>query len=94
MRRLDLIYRLSRGIASAAPKTSTGIEHADALAKAGGRKANWKLYKVGDYLNMNNYSFYQAEITMAKHRLQQPTNKKPDVLPKVKPDLAPKPKPQ
>ncbi|ETN74870.1 hypothetical protein NECAME_12681, partial [Necator americanus] len=94
MRRLDLIYRLSRGIASAAPKTSTGIEHADSLAKAGGRKANWKLYKVGDYLNMNNYSFYQAEITMAKHRLQQPTNKKPDVLPKVKPDLAPKPKPQ
>ncbi|EYB98837.1 hypothetical protein Y032_0127g1373 [Ancylostoma ceylanicum] len=62
MNRLHIVHRFARGIASAAPKTSTGIEHADALAKAGGKKPDWKLYKVGDYLKMNQYSFYDGEV--------------------------------
>ncbi|KHJ98988.1 hypothetical protein OESDEN_01045 [Oesophagostomum dentatum] len=92
MNRLHVVLRSSRCLATAAPKTSTGIEHAEAFAKRGGQKPNWNMYKVGDYLNMNKYSFYQAEITMAKHRLQQPTTKKPDVMPKVKIDTSSKTK--
>ncbi|VDO37659.1 unnamed protein product [Haemonchus placei] len=84
MNRLSIIRHVSRGLASAAPQTSTGIEHADAFAKRGGRKPDWKLYKVPEYLNMNKYSFYETEVTMSKNRLKQPSNKKPDVMPQVK----------
>nr|CDJ86729.1 Protein Y69A2AR.3 [Haemonchus contortus] len=56
----------------------------DAFAKRGGKKPNWNLYKVPEYLNMNKYSFYETEVTMSKNRLKQPSNKKPDVMPQVK----------
>ncbi|VDM57708.1 unnamed protein product [Angiostrongylus costaricensis] len=75
---------ICRRYVSAAPKTTTGIEHAKAMTKIAGGNANWSLYKADDYLKMSKYSFYDAEITMAKHRLQQPTNKSPDVMPKTK----------
>ncbi|PIO64602.1 hypothetical protein TELCIR_13765 [Teladorsagia circumcincta] len=84
MNRLSVIRCVSRGFVSAAPRTSTGIEHAEALAKIGGKKPDRSLYKVSEYLNMNKYSFYESEVVLAKHRLQQPSNKRPDVMPKVK----------
>lgn len=33
---------------------------------------DWKLYKVQDHLEMNRYFFYGAEVSLAKHHLQQP----------------------
>ncbi|CAJ0603029.1 unnamed protein product [Cylicocyclus nassatus] len=89
MNRLQAVQRLSRGFASAAPKSSTGIEHAEQFAKLGGKKPDWKLYKVQNYLNNDKYTYYQAEIELQKYRLPQPSNKKPDVLPKVKVEAAP-----
>ncbi|CAI4221812.1 unnamed protein product [Auanema sp. JU1783] len=83
MLRLTVLPKLARGYASAAPKFSTGIEHAETMKKAGGGKPDWALYKCDDYLKMNKYSYYDSEITMAKDRVPQPTNKKPDVLPKT-----------
>ncbi|VDL73833.1 unnamed protein product [Nippostrongylus brasiliensis] len=85
MNRVGIARIVSRRLSSAAPKYPTGIEHADAALKAGGGKPDRKLYKVGvEYLNMNKYSFSDSEAAMLKFRLQQPTTKQPDVLPKVK----------
>ncbi|KAJ1374551.1 hypothetical protein KIN20_037259 [Parelaphostrongylus tenuis] len=81
---MNRLPAICRRYVSAAPKTTTGIEHAKAMTKLGGGNPNWSQYKVDDYLKMKKYSFYDAEITMAKHRLQQPTNKAPDVMPKTK----------
>ncbi|KJH52238.1 hypothetical protein DICVIV_01566 [Dictyocaulus viviparus] len=73
-----------RGFTSAAPNISTGIEHADAMSKFGGQNANWSTYKSIGYFNTKKYSFYEAEIKMMRHRLLQPTNKRPDILPQTK----------
>uniref|UniRef100_A0A0N5BKE9 NADH dehydrogenase [ubiquinone] flavoprotein 3, mitochondrial n=1 Tax=Strongyloides papillosus TaxID=174720 RepID=A0A0N5BKE9_STREA len=69
---------------SAAPKSTTGIEHADAFKQTGLRhKQDFKDYKCSEYLNFNKWSFYDKEVDMMSHRVSQPTNKKPDVAPKV-----------
>ncbi|KAE9412853.1 hypothetical protein Angca_001434, partial [Angiostrongylus cantonensis] len=47
-------------------KTTRGTEHAKAMRKFGGGNANWSLYKAKE---MSRYSFCDAEIAMAKHRL-------------------------
>ncbi|KAK5964522.1 hypothetical protein GCK32_003552 [Trichostrongylus colubriformis] len=94
MNRISVIKCISRGFASAAPRGSTGIEHADALAKMGGKKPDRSLYKVPEYLNTNKYTFYETEVSLSKHRMQQPSNKRPDVLPKVRSDVAPEKKTQ
>ncbi|WKY07155.1 hypothetical protein Q1695_006958 [Nippostrongylus brasiliensis] len=83
MNHLGIAKIVFRRFASAAPKYPTGIEHAEAFTKVGGGKPNWKLYKNPEYLNMNKYSLHDSEITLSKFRNPQPTNKKPDVLPKV-----------
>uniref|UniRef100_A0A1I7ZEN0 NADH dehydrogenase [ubiquinone] flavoprotein 3, mitochondrial n=1 Tax=Steinernema glaseri TaxID=37863 RepID=A0A1I7ZEN0_9BILA len=70
---------------SAAPPTSSGIEHAIEFKKIGGRhQQDFKDYKCSEYLHFNTYSYYNAEIDMLKMRVPQPTNKKPDVLPSIK----------
>ncbi|KAE9556378.1 hypothetical protein FO519_000418 [Halicephalobus sp. NKZ332] len=71
-----------RRFVSAAPPTTTGIEHA-LKAKQVGRshKQDFKDYKCIDYLNYNKYSFYDLENKVNPSRVPQPTNKKPDVMP-------------
>ncbi|CAJ0581218.1 unnamed protein product, partial [Mesorhabditis spiculigera] len=86
-RELRLVAQVSRRLAqSAAPKTSTGIEHAESYKKSGhASPAAPKLYKCGeDYLHFNVYSYYDLETKMSTNRVPQPTNKKPDVKPSVK----------
>ncbi|KAK0399563.1 hypothetical protein QR680_003107 [Steinernema hermaphroditum] len=70
---------------SAAPPTSSGIEHAVEFKKTGSRhKQDIKDYKCSEYLHFNVYSYYDPEVTMLQSRVAQPTPKKPDVLPSVK----------
>ncbi|CAI5447712.1 unnamed protein product [Caenorhabditis angaria] len=76
--------RFSRHFATAAPKTSTGIEHAEKAKQRQGGKPDWSLYKCDDYLKFDKYSFAQAEVTMKNDRVPQPSNKKADTLPQVK----------
>uniref|UniRef100_A0AC35UDR6 NADH dehydrogenase [ubiquinone] flavoprotein 3, mitochondrial n=1 Tax=Rhabditophanes sp. KR3021 TaxID=114890 RepID=A0AC35UDR6_9BILA len=69
---------------SAAPATTTGIEHANKFKAIGkGHQQDFKDYKCIEYLNFNKWSFYDKDVDMASFRVQQPTNKKPDVLPKT-----------
>uniref|UniRef100_A0A1I7USP6 NADH dehydrogenase [ubiquinone] flavoprotein 3, mitochondrial n=1 Tax=Caenorhabditis tropicalis TaxID=1561998 RepID=A0A1I7USP6_9PELO len=77
-----LVVISARRMASAAPKTSTGIEHAEKAKQVAGGKPDWSLYKCDDYLKFDKYSYAHAEITMNKARVPQPTNRKADVLPK------------
>ncbi|CAD6197130.1 unnamed protein product [Caenorhabditis auriculariae] len=84
MNRLMLATRTVRSFASFAPKTTTGIEHAEAAKKNEGGNPDWKLYKADDYLKFDKYSFYQAEVTMEKDRVTQPSNKRPDEMPKTR----------
>ncbi|CAJ0573277.1 unnamed protein product, partial [Mesorhabditis spiculigera] len=75
----------SSSTGSAAPKTTTGIEHAEAYAKAGrATRVDPKAYLCDEYLHFNVYSYYDAEVKMSAARVPQPTNKKPDVMPRVK----------
>uniref|UniRef100_A0A0N4Z7A8 NADH dehydrogenase [ubiquinone] flavoprotein 3, mitochondrial n=1 Tax=Parastrongyloides trichosuri TaxID=131310 RepID=A0A0N4Z7A8_PARTI len=70
---------------SAAPKSTTGIEHADKFKEIGSRhKQDFKDYKCIEYLNFNKWSFYDKEVEMMSLRVPQPSNKKPDVAPKVR----------
>ncbi|VDP05848.1 unnamed protein product [Heligmosomoides polygyrus] len=56
--------RASHCLATAAAQTSTG------------ERRDWKLCEEQGYLKTNYYSFYEAEVTLANHRLQQPSNKR------------------
>ncbi|CAI2350299.1 unnamed protein product [Caenorhabditis sp. 36 PRJEB53466] len=86
MNRLVVAPRLfsARTMASAAPKITTGIEHAEKARQLAGGKPDWALYKCDDYLKFDKYSYAHAEITMNKARVPQPTNRKADVLPQVR----------
>ncbi|KAF1758937.1 hypothetical protein GCK72_015397 [Caenorhabditis remanei] len=75
-------FRSSHGVGR--PETSTGIEHAEKARQVAGGKPDWSLYKCDDYLKFDKYSYAHAEITMNKSRVPQPTNRKADVLPKVR----------
>uniref|UniRef100_A0A914VX27 NADH dehydrogenase [ubiquinone] flavoprotein 3, mitochondrial n=1 Tax=Plectus sambesii TaxID=2011161 RepID=A0A914VX27_9BILA len=80
---------ISRRLASAAPKTTTGIEHAETTKKTGEKhQMDQKKYKVEDYHKTNVWSYYKKEEDMESLRCKQPSNKKPDTQPKVtkKPD--------
>ncbi|ULT97855.1 hypothetical protein L3Y34_005591 [Caenorhabditis briggsae] len=79
-----LVISTARRMASAAPKTSTGIEHAEKARQVAGGKPDWTLYKCDDYLKFDKYSYAHAEITMNKARVPQPSYKKADELPKVR----------
>ncbi|KAF8370946.1 hypothetical protein PRIPAC_77375 [Pristionchus pacificus] len=84
---IRIITRLGHshsGGPSAAPKITTGIEHATALKKVNPKPADWSQYKCSEYLHFNKHSFYDPELQMASHRVAQPTNKKPDVAPSFK----------
>ncbi|TMS39372.1 hypothetical protein L596_005907 [Steinernema carpocapsae] len=74
-----------RRLFSAAPPSSSGIEHAEEFKKIGARhKMEPSAYKCSEYLNFRTYSYYDTEVAMAKSRVVQPSNKKPDVLPSMK----------
>lgn len=65
---------------------STGIEHAINYSKVGAsnkRDFN-KEYKCIEYLNMNKNSYYDIECKLQKFRVPQPSNKQPDIEPKIK----------
>ena len=50
---------------SAAPPTTTGIEHALKSKQVGkSHKQDFKDYKCIDYLNYNKYSFYDFEVCL------------------------------
>jgi len=73
-----------RRMVSAAPKTTTGIEHADEFKKIGEKhQMEQNKYKVVDYYSTNQWSYYKKEEDMASMRCQQPNNQKPDTQPKV-----------
>ncbi|CAJ0941102.1 unnamed protein product, partial [Mesorhabditis belari] len=81
-----ILHHFCRLASSAAPKTSTGIEHAESYKKSGlAKPADPKLYTCGtDYLHYNKYSYYDLESTMSGGRVTQPTNSKPDTPPRMK----------
>ncbi|CAD5227096.1 unnamed protein product [Bursaphelenchus xylophilus] len=67
------------------PSGTTGIEHALKFKQIGqSHKQDPKLYKCEEYLNFNKYSFYDTENAINPARVPQPSNKKPDVEPKVR----------
>uniref|UniRef100_A0A7E4ULU3 NADH dehydrogenase [ubiquinone] flavoprotein 3, mitochondrial n=1 Tax=Panagrellus redivivus TaxID=6233 RepID=A0A7E4ULU3_PANRE len=76
---------VAKRFVSAAPKASTGIEHAEKFKQIGkSHKQDFKDYKCSEYLHYNTYSYYNPENEMKAFRVPQPTNKKPDVQPSVK----------
>jgi len=69
---------------SAAPKTTTGIEHADEFKKVGAKhQVEQSKYKVTDYYATNQWSYYKKEEDMESMRVKQPSNQIPDTQPKV-----------
>ncbi|CAB3409895.1 unnamed protein product [Caenorhabditis bovis] len=83
MNRLVTASRIVRSYTTAAPKISTGIEHAEKAKQRQGGKPDWSLYKCDDYLKFDKYSFAQAEVTMEKDRVPQPSYKRADEMPKM-----------
>ena len=58
---------------SAAPPTTTGIEHALKTKQVGkSHKQDFKDYKCIDYLNYNKYSFYDLEVCLLSASLEVP----------------------
>lgn len=74
---------------SAAPSTTTGIEHAlQHNERVKRNAASFKNdYKCFDYLNFHHQSYYDTEMELQKFRCAQPSPKKAEIEPKVKAEI-------